>query len=55
MADVLIHAQNDHGNPAAQATVARAEDALARLGKPIARLIAPTGKDLNDTLRGKNG
>lgn len=55
VADVLIHAQNDHGNPAAQATVARAEDALARLGKPIARLIAPTGKDLNDTLRGKNG
>ena len=55
VADVLIHAQNDHGNPAAQSTVARAIDTLSRTGKPIARLTAPTGKDLNDTLRGLDG
>ena len=49
---VLVAAQNDFGNPTAQATLARAEEALARHGKPIVRLPAPTGKDLNDTLRG---
>lgn len=54
ISEVLLHAQNDHGNAAAQATVVRALDTLSRSGKPVARLTAPTGKDLNDTLRGKD-
>ncbi len=52
--EILIAAQNDHGNPAAQATLARAEAELARANKPMGRILAPTGKDLNDTVTGKD-
>lgn len=54
VSEVYVAAQNDWGKPQALAQLQRAETALARHGKPLARLPAFTGKDLNDTLTGKD-
>lgn len=53
VSEIYIAAQNDWGKAQALAQLARAEAALGRCGKPMARLPAFTGKDLNDTLTGK--
>lgn len=53
VSEIYIAAQNDWGKAAALAELERAEAQLARAGKPMARLHAHTGKDLNDTLLGK--
>lgn len=53
VSELYVAAQNDWGKPAALKQLARAEEALARHGKPMARLPAFTGKDVNDTLLGK--
>ncbi|CAA0096148.1 Uncharacterised protein [Starkeya nomas] len=54
VSEIYVAAQNDWGKAEALKTLERAELALARSGKPLARLPAPTGKDLNDTLTGKD-
>lgn len=54
VSEIYVAAQNDWGKAAALAQLQRAEAALARAGKPMTRLPAYTGKDLNDTLTGKD-
>ncbi|GLK72585.1 toprim domain-containing protein [Ancylobacter dichloromethanicus] len=54
VSEIYVAAQNDWGKAEALAHLQRAETALARAGKPMTRLPAFTGKDLNDTLTGKD-
>lgn len=54
VSEIYVAAQNDWGKAQALATLQRAEATLSRAGKPMARLPAFTGKDLNDTLNGKD-
>ncbi|MEW6256562.1 MAG: toprim domain-containing protein [Pseudomonadota bacterium] len=52
--DILIAEQNDWGKPQALAELARAKEQLARGGRLVGGIRPPTGKDINDTLRGQS-
>lgn len=50
--DIFVAEQNDWGKPQALAELSRAKQQLERGGRLVAGIRPPTGKDINDTLRG---